>query len=99
MAIVFPDEAPDGCECYISNGCGMPIYSGEHIQVDNDDGVEELIPWTLEAYVKLSHIKYPSKARFYCGKKFVKSMLWLHGAVFQPKFMFAVCCLLFLFPS
>jgi len=77
----------------------MPIYSGEHIQVDNDDGVEEFIPWTLEAYIKLSSIKYPSKARFYCVKKFVKSMLWLLGAVFQPKFMFSVCCLLCLFPS
>ena len=47
----------------------------EHIHVDNDDVVEELIPWTLEAYIKLSNIKYPSKARFYCVKKFAKSML------------------------
>ena len=75
MAIVFPEEVLDDCEYYISNGRGMPIYSGEHIHVDNDDVVEELIPWTLEAYIKLSNIKYPSKARFYYVKKFAKSML------------------------
>ena len=32
-------------------------------------GEEELIPWTLETYIKLSSIKYASKARFYCVKK------------------------------
>lgn len=85
ICAVFPDEVQDGCDYYVSNGRGMPIYTGEHIRVDNEDGVEELIPWTLETYIKLSNIKYPSKARFYCVKRFTGGILWLHALTFQRK--------------
>ena len=57
---------------YIANGCGMPICGEEYIRVDNDEGVEELIPWTLQMYIKLS---YASKARFYCVKKYATGIL------------------------
>ena len=50
----------------------MSIHSGDFIQIDNDDGEEECIPWTLEAYIRLSSIRYASKARLYCVKKFIE---------------------------
>lgn len=66
ISVVFPDDMTDSCEYYVSNGRGMPICSEEYIRVDNDEGVEELILWTLETYIKLSSIKYASKALLLC---------------------------------
>ena len=42
-----------------------------YIRIDNDDGEEESIPWTLETYIRLSSVRYASKARLYCYKKFI----------------------------
>ena len=94
MAIVFPDEAPDGCEYYISNGCGMPIYSGEHIQVDNDDGVEELIPWTLEACIRqaLTH-KVSFQSSLLLWEEVCQKYVMVTWCCFPTKIY--VCCMLF----
>ena len=70
---VFPDDdlSSNEYEYYVSNGRGICISNGDSIRVDNNDGEEECIPWTLQTYIKLSSIRYASKARFYCVKKFV----------------------------
>ena len=69
-AVVFPDStAADSDDYYIASGRGMPICSADYIRVDNANGIEEKIPWSLETYIKLSCTKYLSKARFYCVKK------------------------------
>ena len=57
VSVVFPDDAHDDCKYYVSNGRGMHIYVDEYIRVDNEEGEEELIPWTLETYIKLLSIK------------------------------------------
>ena len=74
VSAVFPDDDEsdrDSCFYYVATGRGIPISSEEFIRVENDDGIEECIPWTLQTYIKLSSIKYASKARFYCVKKYV----------------------------
>ena len=76
ISVVFPDDSSDGGKYYMSNGRGMPICDGEYIRVDNDEGKEELIPWTLETYIKLSNIKYASKAHFYCVKDYTAGIKW-----------------------
>ena len=75
MSVVFPDGPTKNCEYYVANGRGMPICTDEYIQIDDDEGKEECIPWTLQAYIKLSSIKYASKARFYCVKKYITGTL------------------------
>lgn len=74
---MFPaDESErESCEYYIANGQGISICNDHHICVDNVDGEEEHIPWTLQTYIKLSSIRYASKARFYCVKKFIEGKL------------------------
>ncbi|CAI8021362.1 hypothetical protein GBAR_LOCUS12679, partial [Geodia barretti] len=76
VSVVFPDDDLESSECeyYIANGRGMSIHSGDFIQINNDDGEEECIPWTLEAYIRLSSIRYASKARLYCVKKFIEDV-------------------------
>ena len=56
ISVVFPDETD---VYYVSNGRGMCICNGDYIQVDNN---EEPIPWTLQTYIKLSTIRFASKA-------------------------------------
>ena len=68
ISVVFPSSTPGG-EYYIANGRGMPICDDDYIRMDNEKGIEEKVPWTLETYIKLSHIRYASKARFYCVKR------------------------------
>ena len=32
----------------------------------SDDGKKNFVSWTLSNYLKISHIKFPSRARLYC---------------------------------
>ena len=47
---------------------GIPIWNSDTIRIDVEGGTEEL-QWTLSRYIKISNIKYPSKARFYCVRR------------------------------
>ena len=70
VASVYPGTAADcNSDFYVANGRGLPICCGDNIAIDNDQGEEELIPWSLGMYIKLSNVRYASKARFYCIKK------------------------------
>ena len=74
ISVVFPDDDPESTEFdyYVANGRGMCVYGNEdYIRIDNDDGQEECIPWTLQTYIKLSSVRYASRARLYCVKRFI----------------------------
>lgn len=43
VSALFPNDSNDG-KNYIANGRGMPIYDGDSISVDNNDGNEEMVP-------------------------------------------------------
>ena len=65
---IFGSDAPSG-EYYIANASGTPVSSGDSIVMSQADGAEQKVPWSLETYLKVSKIKYQSKARFYCVQK------------------------------
>ena len=72
ISVMFPDdnvESNDHYEYHVANGKGMSIYSGDTIQIENENGEEESIPWTLETYIQLSNARYASKTRLYSVKK------------------------------
>lgn len=54
---------------YLADGGGFPIASRDKITVDKEDGSEEKLPLTLQMYVRVSNIKYQSRAKFYCVEK------------------------------
>ena len=66
-------------EYYISNDRRMPIHSGEHLQFDNNDGVEELIPY-------LKHTSTSLTSRFF------QSLLLLCDEVCQKNVRVVWCC-------
>ena len=78
ISVVFPTSTP-GDEYYIANGRGMPICDADCIRMDNEKGIEEKVPWTLETYIKLSHIRYASKARFYCVKRSTGTLVIIYN--------------------
>lgn len=65
--VVYPVSKPDA-DYYIANANGIAVSGPEgFITLDRDGvGSEQKVPWTLEAYIRLSKLKYPSKAKFYC---------------------------------
>ena len=70
VLLQFTQTAADcNSDFYVANGHGLPICCGDNIAIDNDQGEEELIPWSLGMYIKLSNVRYASKACFYCVKK------------------------------
>jgi len=81
-SVAIPEAtSTDGGEYYIANGHSMPICDDQYIRMDNEKGIEEKIPWTLETYIKVSHIRYASKARFYCVKRSTGTLVIIYVTV------------------
>ena len=68
----------DNCTFYIADSKGIEVWSSDDIKVDVEGSGEnqESCNWSLEKYIKLSGIKYPSKARFFCVKKTVQGKIY-----------------------
>lgn len=67
---IFPDEDKNKFDFYIADSRGAEVWNGDKIKIDGGEGTsQEECLWTLEQYIKLSRVKYPSKAKFFCVKK------------------------------
>ena len=53
---------------FLADGTGSSIYC-ENFTLDMPDGSTETLPWTLSNYLRVSCIRYPSRARIYCVYK------------------------------
>lgn len=65
---VYSDDERQNSEFYVADSRGVPIWSSDKITVDTEEGQEEL-EWTLIRHIKLSNVKYPSKAKYFCVRK------------------------------
>ena len=65
---VFPG-GPENATYYIADSSGVAIMSGEIISVEDAAGNEQKLQWTLETFLKVSNIRYQSRAKFFCVKK------------------------------
>ena len=66
------DHSDKNYEYYIADGSGSAICS--NFNVDLSDGSRQSLPWTLNNYLRVSSIKYPSRLRLYCVRKLKTSM-------------------------
>ena len=58
---------------YITDKLGQPLCAGDGmISVADAEGKEQCHPWTLSLYLKVSGVKYPSRAGFFCVKKAIR---------------------------
>ena len=64
---IFPDEDKNKFDFYIADSRGAQVWNGDSIRVDGDEETE--CPWSLGQYIKLTRVKFPSKAKFFCVKK------------------------------
>ena len=60
-------DEEDGVDYYVADGSGVSIDK-EKLEVVSNDGTKNYVSWTLANYLKISHSKYPSRARLYCVK-------------------------------
>ena len=65
---VFKD-GPESASYYIADGCGVAITGGENITVEDAGGKEQTLQWTLDTFLKMSNIRYQSRAQFFCVQK------------------------------
>ena len=66
---IFGANALTSAEYYIAKANGIPVSTGDTITMAQADRTEQQVPWSLETYLKVSRIKYQSKAQFYCVQK------------------------------
>jgi len=53
---------------YLSDGSGSSIQQPQ-FEITGADGSTDIIPWTLENFIKISNAKFPSRTRLYCVRK------------------------------
>ena len=58
-------EFSEGDNYYLADGSGSCIEQSQ-FEVGTNSGKQEVLPWTLSNYLKVSNIKFPSRARIYC---------------------------------
>ena len=66
---VWEKSAAGDYTYYLADGSGTAIGSSSFI-VDQPDGSQQTLPWTLSNYLRVSGIRYPSRLRLYCVRKF-----------------------------
>ncbi len=69
---VWNDSSPE-YDYYIADGTGTAIGS-KSFHIDSEDGRKTILPWTLNNYLKVSSMKYPSRLRIYCVRKLKEGM-------------------------
>ena len=65
---VFHDGT-ENASYYLADGCGVAITGGENITVEDAGGKEQTLQWMLDAFLKMSNIRYQSRAKFFCVQK------------------------------
>ena len=65
---IYSEEERSNAEFFVADSRGHPIWSSDKIVIDLDDGPQEM-QWTLGRHIRLSNVKYPSKAKYYCVRK------------------------------
>ena len=69
----------------IADSRGAEVWNGDKIKLDSSEGpAQEECVWTLGQYIKLTRIKYPSKAKFFCVKKEKSDKLSLFRKLIMP---------------
>ena len=61
----YSSEEREKATFYVADSRGVPIWTNDHLVIDGEDGREKKVPWTLTKYIEYSHVKYPSKAKFF----------------------------------
>ena len=65
---VWSDSTED-YQYYLADGSGTAIDSEKMFKLDLPDGSKESLCWTLNNYLKVSNVKFPSRLRVYCVRK------------------------------
>lgn len=64
------DNTDKACTYYLSDSSGTAICSDEAtICIQGSDGSEKQVPWTLQTYMSLKKMMYPSRFKLYCVRK------------------------------
>ena len=71
--VVWGESSPS-YQYFLADGSGTAIDSSS-FDLDLPDGRKETLPWTLNNYLRVSSIKFPSRVRLYCARKLCLGMI------------------------
>ena len=54
---------------YLADSTGLPVCVDGTIIIQDENGSDRAVEWTIETYMTISNIKYQSKLRLYCVLK------------------------------
>ena len=87
-------DCEEDFQFFLADGSGSCIEPKD-FEIDLEDGKQQVVPWTLDNYLKVSNIRFPSRARLYCVKSIPvpgtsKSLIFLYcfqieGGCHPPK--------------
>ena len=74
-------DCEEDFQFFLADGSGSCIEPKD-FETDLEDGKQQVVPWTLDNYLKVSNIRFPSRARLYCVKSIpvpgtAKSLIFL----------------------
>lgn len=61
--------ADDSSNYYLADSMGYPVCNNGKITMQDEDGGEREVSWTIETFMKMSNIKYQSKLKLFCVAK------------------------------
>ena len=80
---IFPEEDKDKFDFYIADSIGAEVWNGDKITVVKGPHRKNMYGrW--DSIFKLTRIKYPSKAKFFCVKKEKSDKLSLFRKLIMP---------------
>ena len=77
---LWPDQDEDD-HYYLADGSGASIFAGGKFElvspgIIGEDKRKETLPWTLQNYLRVSKVTYPSRARIYIVKGMLTYNYW-----------------------
>ena len=67
QGVLFPGVSKSHYTFALVDTAGNPLCSTEgDMSLQQDDGTEKLVPWTLQTYLSVKNIRFPSKLKLYC---------------------------------
>lgn len=63
---MYPENKEPATLYYLANSEGHHVCMDGIILIEGEFGAKESVPWNLDMYIKILHVRFPSKVKLYC---------------------------------
>lgn len=66
---IYPNNQKPATCFFLANSEGHYICTDGKIAIEGEHGTEKSLSWSLELYLQVLHVRFPSKVKLYCVEK------------------------------